>query len=97
MTQKSDAKLEEKLTCDLEKDMKNMANFHLKVLNLGLWWNSLIQSRKSMSLKFTVGLCVMTINNDAKFEEELTGRFKTDMGNLINFDPSTWNSQTFSL
>ena len=42
-----------------------------------------------MSLKFTVGLCVMTINNDAKFEEELTGRFKTDMGNLINFDLST--------
>ena len=31
----------------------------------------------------------MTINNDAKFEEELTGRFKTDMGNLINFDLST--------
>ena len=32
MTQKSDAKLEEKLTCDLEKDMKNMANFHQSTL-----------------------------------------------------------------
>ena len=25
---KSDAKFEENLTCDLENDMKNMANFH---------------------------------------------------------------------
>ena len=31
----------------------------------------------------------MTMRNDAKFEEELTFRFKIDMGNLINFDPST--------
>ena len=29
------------------------------------------------------------MRNDAKFEEELTCRFKIDMGNLINFDPST--------
>ena len=28
MTVKSDAKFEEKLTCDLENDMGNMANFH---------------------------------------------------------------------
>ena len=70
---------------------------HFKVLKLGLWWDSLIQSRKSMSLKFTMGLCLMTINNDAKFAEELTCRLKTDMGNLINFDRSTWNSQKFSL
>ena len=28
MTMKSDAKFEEKLTCDLESDMRNMANFH---------------------------------------------------------------------
>ena len=27
MTLKSDAKLEEKLTCDLENDMRNLANF----------------------------------------------------------------------
>ena len=31
----------------------------------------------------------MTIKNDAKFEEELTYHFKIDMGNLMNFDPST--------
>ena len=27
--------------------------------------------------------------DDAKFEEELTCRFKIDMGNLINFNPSS--------
>ena len=31
----------------------------------------------------------MTMKNNAKFEEELTCSFKIDMGNLINFDPST--------
>ena len=30
----------------------------------------------------------MALKNDAKFEEELTCQFKTDMKNLINFDPS---------
>ena len=42
-----------------------------------------------MSLKFTEGLCIMRMKNDAKFEEELTCPFKIDMGNLINFDSST--------
>ena len=31
----------------------------------------------------------MTMKNDAKFVEELTCRFKIDMTNLTNFDPST--------
>ena len=42
-----------------------------------------------MSLKFTEGLCIMRMKNDVKFEEELTCRFKIDMGNLINIDSST--------
>ena len=50
-----------------------------------------------MSLKVTKELCVMTMKNDAKFEEELTCRFKIDMGNLTNFDPSTRKSKTFAL
>ena len=28
-------------------------------------------------------------NDEEEFEEELTCRFKIDMGNLTNFDPST--------
>ena len=42
-----------------------------------------------MSLKFTEELYVMTLKNDAKFEEELNCRFKIDMKNLTNFDPGT--------
>ena len=31
----------------------------------------------------------MTMKSNTKFEEELTCRFKIDMGNLTNSDPST--------
>ena len=31
----------------------------------------------------------MTMKKYAKFKEELTCRFKVDIENLINFDPST--------
>ena len=39
----------------------------------------------------------MTMNNDEKFEEELTCQFKIDMRNLTNFDLSTRKSQKFAL
>ena len=35
----------------------------------------------------------MTMKNNAKFEEELTFHFKTDMRNLTNFDSSTRKSE----
>ena len=41
-----------------------------------------------MSLKFSKKLCVMTMKNDARTEEELTRRFKIDKRNLANFDAS---------
>ena len=47
-----------------------------------------------MSLKFTGELCVMTMKNDAKFEEELTCLFKID---LTNFDPRTRKLQKAAL
>ena len=51
-----------------------------------------------MSLKFTEELLrVMTMKNDAKFEEELTCRSKIGMGNLTNFYSSIWKSQKCSL
>ena len=55
-----------------------------------------IQSRKYMSLKFTGEICVMTMKNDAKFEQELIGQFKIDMRNSTNFDSSTQKSQKFA-
>ena len=36
----------------------------------------------------------MTIKNNAKFEEELTCHFKTDMRNFTNFESSTQKSKT---
>ena len=51
-----------------------------------------------MTLNFIEELSVMTMKNNAKFEEELlTCCFKTDISNLTNFDPSTQKSQTFTL
>ena len=38
-----------------------------------------------MTLKFIEDLCVMTMKSNAKFEEELTCHFKTDMRNLTNY------------
>ena len=39
----------------------------------------------------------MTMKNDAKFEEELTCHFKTDMRNLTNFDSRTRKSKRIAL
>ena len=66
----------------------------LESLKIGTLWDHLIQSRKSMSLKFTEEVCVMTMKNYAKFEEKLTCRFKIDMRNLTNLTralESLWN------
>ena len=64
---------------------------------LELRWDPFVQSRKGMTLKFTEELCVMTMKNNAKFEEELTFHFKTDIRNLTNFDSSTRKSIKISL
>ena len=82
MTLKSDAKFEEKLICGLESDVRNLANFYQSIRKSQNWDLDgilLYQSTKCMSLKFTEELCIMTIKNDAKFEEELICPFKTDI------------------
>ena len=50
-----------------------------------------------MSLKFAEEYCIMAKKNDAKFEEKLTCRLKTDMRNLTNFDPSNQKFQKCAL
>ena len=93
MTLKSHAKLEEKMTCGLENDMRNLANFRQstrKSQNWDLYWVLLSKVENVyMSLKFTGELCVMTMKNDPKFEKELTCQFKIDTRNLTNFDLNT--------
>ena len=54
---------------------------HLKVSKLRLWWDSFVQSRKCMSLKF------MCHDNEEWH----------DMRNLMNFDLSTRKSKKFAL
>ena len=39
----------------------------------------------------------MTMTNDAKFEEESTCQLNIDVGNLMNFKPSTLKSQKLAL
>ena len=39
----------------------------------------------------------MKLKTNAKFGEEVTGCFKTDIRNLTNFDPSTQKSKKCSL
>ena len=58
-----------------EKRLEKFGKFspeHLKVSKLGLWWDPFVQSRKGMTLKLAEELCVTTMKNNAKFEEELT-------------------------
>ena len=50
-----------------------------------------------MTLKFAEELCVMTMKNNGKFEEELTFHFKNDMRNLANFGSSTRKSKNIAL
>ena len=84
---------------DLWFEIDNLANFHQStwVSKLGLWWDPFVLSRKGMTLKFTEELCIMAMQNIAKFEEELICHFKTDMRNLTNFDWSTWKSKKIAL
>ena len=77
----NDVKFEENLTCCLENNMRNLANFHQSTWSwnskLGLLWGTFIPSRNCTSLKFTGELCVTTMKKDTKFEKELA--------NLKNF------------
>ena len=50
-----------------------------------------------MSLRSTGELCVMTMKNDAEFEEKSTCQLKIDMRNVTNFDTRTQKFQNFSL
>ena len=91
-----DAKFEGKLTCAFKYDMRTSLT-HSKVSELRLSMDSLAQSRKWVSLKFKGGLCVITMNNDAKFREELSCQFKMSHEEFNDFDRSSQKSQKYSL
>ena len=64
---------------------------------LGLLWDPFVQSIKGMTLKFTEELCDMAVKSTAKFKEELTCHFKTDMRNVTKFDSSTQKYKKIAL
>ena len=85
MTLKIDVKFEEKLehlknlkigtlTCGLENDMNNLANFYQSTQKYqNSDFDGILSSKikkKYMILKFTENLCIRTMKNDAKFEED---------------------------
>ena len=64
----------------------------LKSLEIGTLMGSFCPNYiKVWAKTSTAELYVMTLENDAKFEVELTCRLKNDMRKLVNFDLSTWN------
>ena len=96
MTLESCASFEQKLNCGSENDIKKLAKFlpkHMKVSKLGLSLSPFIKSTTCMSLKSAGELCVITMKNDAKIEEELTCQFKIAMRNLTNLNLNTRKSQ----
>ena len=100
MTLKYDAKFEKKPDLWFGKSCEEFGKFlpeHTKFLELGLSLDRFMESRKCICLKLKGELCIMTMENDAKFEIELICHFKIDIRNLTNFDPSTQKSEKFVL
>ena len=89
--------LKKKLTCGLKNDMRNLANFHQSTWKCQNWdFVGILLSKVEKVWPYNLQLC-MTMKNNAKFEEELTCHFKTDMRNLTNFDARTWKPKKLAL
>ena len=81
MALKIDTKFEGKLTCASKNDMMKLANWHqstFESLKFGTFIGSFYPKQKMYEFKISEELCVMTMKNDSKFEEDLTGQFKID-------------------
>ena len=87
MTLKSCAKFEENLTLGYKNYMRNLVNLMRTLANLKfctlmyLSRNCIIFDPKKVHRS-----SVITLKNDAKFEQELTCALKHDVRNLANFD-----------
>ena len=91
-----DATFEGKLTSAFKNDMRDLANFYQRMfenLKIETLMESFYPKQKMYVLKIYRGVCVMTMKNDAKFDEESTCQFKIDMRNLTNFDARTRKSE----
>ena len=95
MILKSHAKFDEKLTCGLENDMRNLAHFHQNTWTCqNCYFHGILLSEvENTRANNLQRLCVMTLKNK-KSEEELTCCSKTDMR---NFNSNTQKSEKFAL
>ena len=76
--------------------MRNLVNFHTNSQKSEIFYFCRLlncQKYKGLQLKSMVELCVMLLKSDAKFEEKMNCGFKNDIKNLVNFHPSTQNSE----
>ena len=85
--------LKNKLTVGSKNGIRNLVNFnasigksHFENWKFSLWCATFIKSKLCLSQKGTDELCIITLKNDAKFEEELT--LENDMRDLANFEPT---------
>ena len=90
MTLKDDVKFEEKLTLDFKNNIRSLVNFNASSGKSGnLDFDVLLLSKVYyVWAKKVQRSCVITLKNDAKFEEKLTYLLKNGMRNLGNFDPT---------
>ena len=79
------------------KEFGKFLSEHSKVSKLALWGDSYVRGRICVILKFTEDLCVETMNNDPKFDEKLTCRFKIGTMKLKKIRLSIQKSQKFAL
>ena len=86
MTLKSDGKFEEKLTLGSKNDVRNFNGSSGKSKNFQ--FDVLLLSKVYYVWALTEELFVITLKNDAEFEEKLTFVLKNDMRNLANCDPT---------
>ena len=78
MTLKADAKFKGKLACGLKNNLRNLLNFHADSWKSGnLHFDGLLLSKAYKDLDEKVQKsCLMTLKNDAKFEEKTDSWFK---------------------
>ena len=62
-----------------------------------LMFSTFVESILCLSRKGTEELCVITLSNDEKFEDEMTCGLKNDMRNLSNVDPTLRSLKICSL
>ena len=66
-----------------------------KVRKFALWLDPFVQSTRIFRWKSIEELCLMTLKNEAKFEEKLILSSTNDMRKLVNFNASSGKSGYF--